>query len=118
MAFGIFELLVLNTFTTYFLLLGIIISVAHTLYSLLELQTVEMIVTNKRVICRRGIFQLKTEELKHSKIEGINVNQSIIGRIFNYATISFSGIGTAKVKFKGVKNPWTVKSRLESIIKE
>ncbi len=117
-AFGIFELLVLNTFTAYFLSLGIIISVVHTLYSLLELQTLEMVITNKRVICKRGILQLQTEELKLSKIESINVKQSIFGRIFNYATISFSGVGTAKVDFVGVENPWIVKSHIESIIKE
>ena len=115
-AFGIFEFLALNV--TYFLLFGVILSIAYTLYGLLELQTLEMLITNRRVICRRGVFQFQTKELSLSKIESINVEQSIFGRAFNYATIIFSGVGTAKVEFEGVKNPWTVKSRVESIINE
>ncbi|MBO7642410.1 MAG: PH domain-containing protein [Alphaproteobacteria bacterium] len=114
--FGIFELLVLNV--TYFLLFGVILSIAYTLYSLLELQTLEMLITNRRVICRRGVFQFQTKELSLSKIESINVEQSIFGRAFNYATIIFSGVGTAKVEFEGVKDPWMAKSRIESIINE
>ncbi len=113
-AFGIFELLALNV--TYFLCFGIILSIVYTLYSLLELQTLEMLITNKRVICRRGIFQFQTKELSLSKIESINVEQSILGRAFNYATIIFSGVGTAKVEFEEVEDPWIVKSHIESII--
>lgn len=113
-AFGIFEFLALNI--TYFLWFGIILSIVYTLYSLLELQTLEMLITNRRVICRRGVFQFETKELSLSKIESINLKQSIWGRAFNYATIIFSGVGTAKVEFDGVKDPWIVKSRIESII--
>lgn len=75
-----------------------------------------MLITNRRVIYRRSIFQFQTKELSLSKIESINVEQSIFGRAFNYATIIFSGVGTAKVEFEGVKDPWMVKSRIESII--
>ena len=113
-AFGIFEFMALHF--TYFLWFGIILSIVYTLYSLLELQTLEMLITNRRVICRRGIFQFQTKELNLSRIESINVEQSILGRAFNYATIIFSGVGTAKVEFEGVENPWIVKSRIESII--
>ena len=113
-AFGIFEFLTLHV--SYFLLFGVILSITYTLYSLLELQTLEMLITNRRVICRRGIFQFQTKELSLSKIESINVEQSILGRVFNYATIIFSGVGTAKVEFEGVKEPWMTKSRIESII--
>lgn len=116
-AFGILELLGLLTLNnTYFLLFGMILSIAYTLYSLLELKTLEMLITNRRVICRRGIFQFQTKELSFSKIESINVNQSTLGRAFNYATIVFSGLGTEKVEFEGVEDPWIVKSRIESII--
>lgn len=106
-AFGIFEFLALNG--TYFLLFGVILSITYTLYSLLELQTLEMLITNRRVVCRRGVFQFQTKELNLSKIESINVEQSILGRAFNYATIIFSGVGTTKVEFEGVENPWIVK---------
>ena len=77
-----------------------------------------MVVTNKRVICRKGLLELQTHELKNSKIEGINVSQSIIGRVLDYATISFSGVGTAQVEFKAVISPFATKKQIETIIKD
>ena len=75
-----------------------------------------MVITNKRVICKTGIIGIKTEELLNSKIESIEVKQTIGGRIFGYANICFSGTGTSKVKFRGIKDPWGIKSRVETII--
>ena len=94
----------------------IIFFIGWTIYDFLKLYTTEMVITNKRVICRKGIISVKTEELKNNKIESIEIKQSILGRIFGYATIWFSGTGTSKVKFEGVDDPWAIKSRAESII--
>ena len=76
----------------------------------------EMVVTNKRVVYRKGIISIKTEELKTDKIESIEVMQSILGRIFRFGNICFSGLGISKVEFKGIDNPWEVKSKVETII--
>ena len=86
------------------------------LYNFLKLYMTEMVITNKRVICRKGIISVRTEELKNNKIESIEIKQAILGRILGYATIWFSGTGTSKVKFEAVDDPWTVKSRVESIV--
>lgn len=94
----------------------VILFVLWALYDFLKLYTTEMVITNKRVICRKGIISVKTEELKNAKVESIEIKQSILGRIFGYATIWFSGTGTSKVKFEAVDDPWAIKSRVESII--
>lgn len=94
----------------------VIFFVIWTLYDFLKLYTTEMVITNKRVICRKGIISVTTEELKNAKIESVEIKQSILGRIFGYADIWFSGTGTSKVKFKAVDDPWTIKSRIEAII--
>jgi uncharacterized membrane protein YdbT with pleckstrin-like domain len=85
-------------------------------YLFLKLRKTEMVITNKRVICREGIISVKTEELKNAKIESVEIRQSVLGRLFGYATIYFSGTGTSKVKFESVQDPWVIKSRAESII--
>lgn len=85
-------------------------------YDFLRLYTTEMVVTNKRVICRKGIIGVKTEELKYQKIESVEIKQSILGRIFGYGTLWFSGTGSSKVKFENIEDPWTIKSRVETII--
>ena len=86
------------------------------LYDILTLCTMEMVVTNKRVVYRKGIISIKTEELRTDKIESIEVMQSILGRIFRFGNICFSGLGISKVEFKGIDNPWAVKSKVETII--
>ena len=85
-------------------------------YDFLKLYTSEMVVTNKRVISRKGIISVKTEELKNAKIESVEITQSLLGRIFGYGTICFSGTGTSKVYFENIDNPWGIKSRVETII--
>lgn len=85
-------------------------------YNFLKLRKTEMVVTNKRVVLCTGIFSVKTEELKTSKIESIEVSQSVSGRLFGYGTICFSGTGLSKVFFKDVKSPLALKSRLETAV--
>lgn len=94
----------------------VIFFVIWALYDFLKLYTTEMVITNKRVICRKGVISVKTEELKNTKVESIEIKQSILGRIFGYATIWFSGTGTSKVKFEAIDDPWAIKSRIESVI--
>jgi len=87
-----------------------------TLIGWLNLYTTEMVVTNKRVICKKGFISVDTEEIKNAKIESVEIKQSFLGRIFKYGTIYFSGTGTSKVKFRAIDNPWAIKSKIETII--
>ena len=88
------------------------------LYDLLKLYTIEMVITNKRVIYRKGIISIKTEELKTNKVEAIEIKQSIIGRILGFGDICFAGMGSSVVEFVCVDKPWAVKSMAETIIDE
>lgn len=92
------------------------VAVLWAVYDYLRLATIEMVITNKRVICKKGIISVKTQELKTNKIESVEIKQSILGRILGYGTLMFSGTGTAKVRFAAVDNPWEVKSQVETII--
>ena len=55
--------------------------------------TTELVVTSKRVIHKTGLISRKTIELNHSKVESYYVEQSILGRIFDYGTIIIHGTG-------------------------
>ena len=59
---------------------------------------------------------MKTEELKNSKVESIEIKQTILGRILDYGTIEFSGTGTSKVYFDNVDSPAAVKTEIDDII--
>lgn len=78
--------------------------------------SVEMAVTNYRVVYKIGILNIRTDELVNSRIEAVSVRQSIMGKILNYGNIMFSGTGTSKVVFKKVYAPWWIKTQAEEII--
>ncbi len=87
-----------------------------SLYIYLPLAAVEMAVTNKRVICKKGIVSVHSEELYNGKVESIEIRQSIMGRLFGYGTICFSGTGDSTVEFVDIDNPRETKARIETIV--
>lgn len=74
----------------------------------------EMAVTSKRVICKTGIISRKTNEMLISKIETVEMKQSILGRIFGYSVIKITGTGVSDVILKDVSSPFEVKKAIEN----
>ena len=67
--------------------------------------TTEIAVTNKRLIFKEGIISRRTMEMNIDKIESIDVNQSIPGRIFDYGTILVRGTGSGLEPLKRIDSP-------------
>ena len=67
--------------------------------------TTELVLTNKRVISKTGLIKRKTSELKISKLETVEIDQSVLERIFNEGTVICVGTGGSKTKLSGVDNP-------------
>lgn len=67
--------------------------------------TSEFAITNKRVIIKVGLLRRRTLEMNLSKIESINVNQTIIGRILGYGDIVVVGTGGTKEPFACIGSP-------------
>lgn len=79
----------------------------------LKLHMIEMVVTNKRVICKEGIIAVNTEELKNTRIESVEIKQTLWQRLWKYADIYFTGTGGSYVLFSNIKDAREVKSMLE-----
>ena len=69
--------------------------------------TSEFAVTNKRLMIKTGFISRNTFEMNHSKIESINVIQSILGRILGYGTIIIMGTGSTREPFAAIRDPMT-----------
>lgn len=65
----------------------------------------EFAVTNKRVIMKVGFIRRQTVETLLQKIEAIEVQQTILGRIFNYGTISVVGTGGTIESIQMISHP-------------
>jgi len=67
--------------------------------------SMELAFTNKRVIAKFGFIRRQTIELHISKIESIQVEQGILGRIFDYGTLIISGAGNPQAPIPGISEP-------------
>ncbi len=85
------------------------------LYDFLRLRAIEQGVTNKRVILKKGIISRKTEEMKLTSIETVEIDQGILGRIFGFGTVKITGRGISDFMFKGIDDPMSVKRQIESV---
>jgi uncharacterized membrane protein YdbT with pleckstrin-like domain len=85
------------------------------LYEYLRLRFMEQGVTNKRVILKTGIVSRRTEEMKLSSIETVEIDQGIVGRMFGFGTVKVTGRGISDVVFGRIDDPMAVKRRIESI---
>lgn len=81
-----------------------------------KLRSIEQAVTNKRVILKEGLVSRKTEEMKLTSIETVEIQQSILGRILGYGTVKVTGRGISDVVFKNIDDPMAVKRAIESAI--
>jgi membrane protein YdbS with pleckstrin-like domain len=65
----------------------------------------EIIVTDKRVIFKKGLISRETMEMNMSKVETVDVTQSITGRIFDYGDIVIRGSGSTYEPLRRIGNP-------------
>ena len=72
----------------------------------------ELAVTDHRVIYKRGIVSRHTIEMARSKVESVDVIQSIGGRIFNYGTILVRGTGGSLEPFPMIEDPLPFRSAI------
>ena len=70
----------------------------------LEYWTSEFAVTSKRVMMREGFFYRHSNETRLNTISQVNVDQSLLGRILNYGTISLNAFGAYDF-FSGIAKP-------------
>jgi uncharacterized membrane protein YdbT with pleckstrin-like domain len=67
--------------------------------------TTETDVTNLRVIHKTGFITRKTFEMSLDKVESVDVNQSILGRILNYGDVTILGVGEGKQIISTIASP-------------
>ena len=68
-------------------------------------KTTELAITTKRVIVKHGFIRRRTVEININKVESIQVNQGILGRIFNYGSLIISGAGNPQAPIPGISKP-------------
>jgi Bacterial membrane flanked domain. len=67
--------------------------------------TTEIDVTNRRVVYKRGFIKRHTVEMNMDKVESVDVDQSVFGRLLNYGDITIHGTGEGWETLHGIGAP-------------
>jgi uncharacterized membrane protein YdbT with pleckstrin-like domain len=67
--------------------------------------TTEIAVTSKRVIFKRGFIRRHTIEMNMDKVESVDVNQTILGRILGYGDVTIHGTGAGLEPLHTIDSP-------------
>ena len=68
-------------------------------------KTTELAITTRRVIVKTGFISRSTVEININKVESIQVDQEIFGRLFDFGTLVISGTGTSQAPIRGIAQP-------------
>jgi len=65
----------------------------------------EFAVTNKRVLVKKGLMRRHSTEILLRQVEGITVDQTLLGRMFDFGTIVVEGTGSDRTPYRGIAGP-------------
>lgn len=82
--------------------------------SLVKSSASEFAVTNRRVVIKVGVIRRHTVELLLQQVEGIGVDQTVIGRMLNLGSIVVIGTGGTKEQFTNIANPLEFRHQVQA----
>ena len=98
------------------LFLGVfIIGIINFLKMMINKWTTERVLTDLRYIQKIGWIKRDTEEIRISKIEEVDLKQSILGRILGYGSINISGTGSGKITLELIDDPLVFQKNLNNL---
>jgi hypothetical protein len=98
---------------TMMLIGGIILGIA-----VIRRNATEMAVTNKRIIIKVGFLTKRTLELFLAKVESVGVEQTLLGRMLGFGSISVRGTGGTNEPFSHVADPLEFRRQVQHQIEE
>jgi uncharacterized membrane protein YdbT with pleckstrin-like domain len=72
----------------------------------------EIVVTDRRVIFKRGILARYTVEMNVSKIETVDVDQGFGARLMGYGTVLIRGTGSGIEPLRRIGNPLAIRNAI------
>ncbi|HBA34867.1 MAG TPA: hypothetical protein DCZ12_12105 [Gammaproteobacteria bacterium] len=88
-----------------FVLIPVFIGPLFWIIAAVRYLTTELAITDRRVISKFGLIRRDTVELNISRVESMQVDQSILGRLFGFGTIVISGAGNPQAPIPGISKP-------------
>ncbi len=61
------------------------------LQAFIRIHFTELVVTDRRIIAKTGVFNVTTVEFDRDRLAGVTVYQSMLGRVLNYGWVTLEG---------------------------
>ena len=75
----------------------------------------EVAITNQRIIFKRGFIQRHTIEMNMDKVESVDVEQSLVGRLFNFGDITVRGTGSGLEPLRMIDDPLRFRAQVSNV---
>jgi uncharacterized membrane protein YdbT with pleckstrin-like domain len=89
-----------------------VFALASAIPALIRCVSTELAVTDRRVIYKSGILARHTLEMNRSKVESVDVDQSLLGRLLGFGTIVVRGTGGSLEPIRMISDPLTFRSHI------
>jgi uncharacterized membrane protein YdbT with pleckstrin-like domain len=103
---------------TYIALAIIAVGAMHLFFGFIRQISTELVITNRRVIAKHGFISTTTFEVMIDRVEGANIDQTVLGRILGYGTVMVKGTGGGISPIDHVANPYLFHSYLMRTMEE
>ena len=90
----------------------LLLALSAGLRALVRRATTELAITDHRVIYKTGLMSRHTLEMNRDKVESVDVDQTILGRILGYGTIIVRGSGGSLEPIRDIAHPLVFRSYL------
>ena len=83
----------------------LVVALVIVAVAIFKRSAVEMAVTNRRVIIKTGLASRRSLEIMLAKVESIGIEESAMGRMFGYGTLTIHGTGGTPEPFSRIAYP-------------
>ena len=77
--------------------------------------TTEIAVTDRRIIYKTGFIRRNTTEMNMEKVESVDVDQSVLGRIFGYGDVIVRGTGSGLAPIRNIDAPLELRNHITGV---
>lgn len=75
-----------------------------------------LVLTNRRVFLRHGILRVDTIQIRHSRIESVETERTIMGQILGYASVVIMGTGSRNTAIPYIADALAFRNELDECL--
>ncbi len=88
----------------------------YIVLKVIKYKCTEYALTNRRVLVKTGLFSRNVVATSLGKIESVRLDQSVIGRMFDFGNLTFVGTGGQGNVLKNVRKPLVFRQKYQELL--